>query len=283
MNFIDLHVHSTASDGTLTPYEVVKTAKEQNLYALALTDHDTVAGIPEALSAAQKFDITVIPGIEITCHALGKEIHMLGFFLNYKDPLLLQRLESLRQNRASRNEQMLAAFQRDGFPITMEKLKHGNPDTVITRAHFARVLVEEGIVPSKDAAFQKYLGDGKKYYIPRSRIKPEDAIRYIRDAGGIAVLAHPYEYHLSNTQLVSLMKDLKKIGLQGIEVYHSNNYQQQSNYLRSLTHELDLAATGGSDFHGLNKPDIQLGTGRGGLKVHKSLLDELVKYRYSKK
>lgn len=275
MSFIDLHVHSTASDGTLTPADVVKAAKDQELCAIALTDHDTVAGISEALQAAKEYQITLIPGIEITCHAMGKEIHMLGFYLDYKDSLLLDRLESLRKNRASRNERMLAAFQKDGFPITMEKLQHGNPDTVITRAHFARVLVEEGIVSSKDAAFQKYLGEGKKYYIPRSEIKPADAIRYIVDAGGIPVLAHPYEYRLSNAQLVSLIKELKELGLKGIEVYHSNNYQQQSSYLRELTHQFQLVATGGSDFHGTNKPDIQLGIGRGALRIHESLLTKL--------
>jgi hypothetical protein len=275
MSFIDLHVHSTASDGTLTPSEVVNEAIHQNLSTIALTDHDTVAGVRQAIETAANTSLNVIPGIELTCHALGKEIHMLGYFLNYEDELFLNRLEELRKNRASRNDRMLKAFQNDGFPITMEKLLHGNPDTVITRAHFARVLVEEGIVSSKNAAFDKYLGDGKKYYIPRSEIKPEDAISYIRDAGGIAVLAHPYEYKLSNTQLISLIEQLSNIGLAGIECYHSNNYVQQSTYLRELTRKYNLAATGGSDFHGSNKPDIQLGIGRGGLRVHESLLNEL--------
>lgn len=279
MSFIDLHVHSTASDGTLTPSQVVHEAKNMQLSAIALTDHDTVAGVEEALIAGEKAKIRVIPGIELSCHALGKEIHMLGFFLNYKDELFLNRLEDLRKNRSGRNERMLDAFQRDGFPITMEKLQHGNPDTVITRAHFARVLVEEGIVASKNAAFDKYLGEGKKYYIPRSEIKPEDAIRYIKEAGGTAVLAHPYEYNLSNAQLLSLIRQLADIGLSGIECYHSNNYPQQSAYLRELTHKFHLAATGGSDFHGSNKPDIQIGIGRGGLKIHDSLLKELESYR----
>lgn len=279
MSFIDLHVHSTASDGTLTPSEVVCEAKKKNLSTIALTDHDTVAGVGEALSAGRREDIRVIPGIELSCHALGKEIHMLGFFLDYENEQFLNRLEALRENRSGRNSRMLEAFQRDGFPITMEKLQHGNPDTVITRAHFARVLVEEGIVPSKNVAFDKYLGEGKKYYIPRSEIKPEDAIRYIREAHGVAVLAHPYEYNLSNAQLVTLIEQLADIGLSGIECYHSNNYAQQSAYLRELTRKYHLAATGGSDFHGSNKPDIQLGTGRGGLRVHESLLTELESYR----
>ena len=279
MSFIDLHVHSTASDGTFTPTQVVREAAHMQLSAIALTDHDTIAGVEEALVAGEKEHLRVIPGIELSCHALGKEIHMLGFFLNHKDEQFLKRLEDLRENRSGRNQRMLEAFQRDGFPITMEKLQHGNPDTVITRAHFARVLVEEGIVSSKNAAFDRYLGEGKKYYIPRSEIKPEDAVRYIKEAGGVAVLAHPYEYHLSNSQLLSLIEQLTDIGLCGIECYHSNNYPQQSAYLRELTRKFHLAATGGSDFHGSNKPDIQIGIGRGGLKVHDSLLKELEAYR----
>jgi hypothetical protein len=275
MSFIDLHVHSTASDGTLTPTEVVQEAARRNLSTIALTDHDTVDGIKEALAAAKTTDLTVIPGIELTCHMSGKEIHMLGYFLNYEDELFLSRLKKLRENRTNRNIRMLEAFQKDGFPITVEKLMHGHPDTVITRAHFARVLIEEGYASSKDVAFHKYLNEGKKYYIPRAHVHPQDAISYIRDAGGVAVLAHPYEYKLSNFHLLSLVDQLAKMGLSGIECYHSNNYPGQSAHLRELTRKYHLAATGGSDFHGSNKPDIQLGTGRGGLRIHDSLLEEL--------
>lgn len=281
MGFIDLHIHSTASDGTLTPTEVVKEAKKQNLAAMALTDHDTVAGIPEAMQAAISENIILIPGIELSCHAFGKEIHMLGYFLDYEDTVFLERLEELRINRANRNNRMLAAFQEDGFPITMEKLQHGNPDTVITRAHFARVLVEEGIVSSKDAAFKKYLGAGKKYYLPRSEIKPADALKYIKEAGGVAVLAHPFEYQLSKKDLIALIEELKELGLGGIEAYHSSHYQQQSAYLREMSRRYHLAATGGSDFHGSNKPDIQIGIGRGSLRVHESLLEELACQRHN--
>ncbi len=275
MSFIDLHTHSTASDGTLTPTEVVETAAQAGLSAIALTDHDTIAGVEEAMTAADRCGIRVIPGIEISCHSMGKEVHMLGFFLDYTDETFLKTLEDLRENRGGRNQKMLDAFVRDGFPITWEKLKHGNPDSVITRAHFARVLVDEGICKTKNEAFDKYLGDGKKYYIPRSKIRPEDAITYIHQAGGVAVLAHPYEYKLSKAQLVTMIEELKNAGLDGIECYHSNNYVGQSLVLKELAHRYDLAITGGSDFHGSNKPDISLGIGRGGLKVHESLIEPL--------
>ena len=279
MSFIDLHVHSNASDGTLTPSEVVTAAKEAGLLAMALTDHDTVAGVKEAKIKADELGIELIPGVEISCHAFGKEIHILGFFLNEEDPDFLEYLANLREIRDSRNLKMLELFQKDGFPITMEKLEHGNPNTVITRAHFARVLIEEGIVPSKDAAFKKYLSDGKKYYVQRSEIKPKDAIAHIKQAGGVAVLAHPFEYHFSKQQLIDLIEELVSYGLSGIEVYHSNNYVEQSSFLRELTHRYHLAATGGSDFHGSNKPDIKIGVGRGGLRVHESLLEELKTFR----
>ena len=275
MSFIDLHLHSTASDGTCTPSEVVALAHEAGLSAMALTDHDTVAGMEEAMEKAAELSMELIPGIEFSCHMLGKEIHMLGFFVDYKDPDFLAQLELLRDNRSNRNLRILEAFQRDGFPITMEKLLHGNPDTVITRAHFARVLFEEGIIKTPSEAFEKYLNPGKKYYIPREHISPIDAIGYIHKANGVAVLAHPYEYKFSNIQLVQLIEELTAHGLDGIEVYHSNNYMQQSARLRELTHQYGLAATGGSDFHGANKPDIKVGVGRGGLKVHESLLTEL--------
>ncbi|MCQ2492293.1 MAG: PHP domain-containing protein [Lachnospiraceae bacterium] len=281
MAYIDLHTHSTASDGTLTPSEVVKTAADAGLSVIALTDHDTVAGVVEAIEAAKAISadgqtaIRVIPGIELSCHSSGKEVHMLGFFLDYKDEEFLKTLEDLRDNRGNRNQKMLDAFVRDGFPITWEKLKHGNPDTVITRAHFARVLVEEGICKTKNEAFDKYLGDGKKYYIPRSKIRPVDAIEYIHKAGGVAVLAHPYEYKLSKLQLITMIEELKDAGLDGIECFHSNNYVGQSLQLKEYAHKYDLSITGGSDFHGENKPDISLGTGRGGLKVHESLVEAL--------
>lgn len=279
MSFIDLHTHSTASDGTFSPSEVVKKAKEQGLSAIALTDHDTVAGVKEAVNCGKEIEMSVIPGIELSCHALGKEIHIVGLFVDYEDPDFLAKLEALRDNRTQRNMRMLEAFQRDGFPITLEKLQRNDPNSVITRAHFARVLKEEGIVPSMDVAFKKYLGDGKKYYIPRLKIEATDGIRCIKEAGGIAILAHPYEYQLSKEQLLHLVEILINAGIDGIECYHSNNYLQQSTYLRELTKKYHLLATGGSDFHGTNKLDVQLGIGRGGLRIHESLLNEIQEFR----
>ena len=172
MKLIDLHIHSTASDGSLTPTEVVNRANDLGLTAMALTDHDTVAGIDEALEAAKDLNMEVIPGIEVSCIYKGKEIHILGLYIDHKDPKLLSFLKEASRKRYDRNMEMLAAFNKDGFEITEEDLLCGNPGTVITRAHFARALLKNGYVTSVDQAFKKYLNPDRPYYRSRELITP---------------------------------------------------------------------------------------------------------------
>lgn len=272
---IDLHLHSDASDGTLKPVEVLRAAKEKGLYAFALTDHDTVRGIPPILDSGELTDIQFMPGIELSCDAKKHEIHILGYNIDINDQKLLKTLESLRTGRRQRNLSMIQRFREDGIPITLKKLLHGNEHTVITRAHFARVLIEEGYCASKDQAFKKYVGDGCKYYIPKPYFAPRDAVRLIKDAGGTAVLAHPFQYHLSNSDLEELVRELISYGMRGIEVYHSSHHYGQIVKLTEWCRKYELLAAGGSDFHGSNKPDIEIGTGRGSLKVPDHLYDEL--------
>ena len=176
-----------------------------------------------------------------------------------------------------RNLDMIELFQKDGFPVTLEKLQHGDPDTVITRAHFSRVLLEEGICTSREQTFSKYLGEKCKYYIPKPFFDPKDCLKLILDAGGIPVLAHPFLYKFSNKDTKQLIHDLKDYGLAGIEVYHSSHHKGQIAKLREWQKEYHLLASGGSDFHGTNKPDIDIGTGRGTLYVPDHLLDELLR------
>lgn len=272
---IDLHLHSDASDGTMKPLEVLRAAKEKGLYAIALTDHDTVAGIPSILHSGELTDIRFMPGIELSCEAERHEIHILGYNIDIYDPKLLDTLENLRKGRRQRNLSMIEKFREDGIPITLEKLLHGNEHTVITRAHFARVLIEEGYCKNKDQAFKKYVGDGCKYYIPKPYFSPEDAVRLIKDAGGTAVLAHPFQYHFSNAELEKLITELISYGMRGIEVYHSSHHYGQIVKLTEWCRRYGLLATGGSDFHGSNKPDIEIGTGRGNLKVPDHLYEDL--------
>ena len=276
---IDLHIHSTCSDGTFTPKEITDKVIEKNLYGFSLTDHDTVDGISEILSMNLPEHLKFIPGIEISCDALHREIHILGYGIDCKNQQLNKTLIDLRKKRMQRNLDMIEFFQKDGYPVTLEKLQHGDPDTVITRAHFSRVLVEEGICTSRDQAFSKYLGEKCKYYIPKPFFDPKDCLKLILDAGGIPILAHPFLYKFSNKDTKHLIRDLKEYGLAGIEVYHSSHHQGQVAKLREWQKEYDLLATGGSDFHGTNKPDIDIGTGRGPLYVPDHLLDELLEYQ----
>lgn len=275
MKLIDLHIHSTASDGSLTPTEVVNAAEDLGLAAIALTDHDTVDGIDEAICAASGLNLTVVPGIELSCIYQEKEIHMLGLYIDHKNEELLHFLKEAARKRRERNEKILAAFQKDGFRITMEDLTMENPKTTITRAHFARALLKKGYVSSVDQAFKKYLGPDCPYYRKRETITPEEAIQAIRNAGGFAVLAHPCQYKLGWAKTEELISYLKTLGLGGLECFHSSNNQEESGKLRKLAMKYQLVPTGGSDFHGAAKPDIKIGSGRGGLRVPALYLDEI--------
>lgn len=298
MDFIDLHAHSTASDGTLTPAELVEHAAHLSrikLAALALTDHDTVDGVEEALQAAKGTSLKLIPGTELSCyyqvpftegeqallgtgaqlHQKSVELHILGLFLDYKNKNFLDALRELKQARYIRNLKMIALFEKDGIPMSMDKLTQGKPDTVITRAHFARVLMEEGIVSGKEQAFKKYLGPGCKYYLPKPEVTPEHVLSLIRQAGGIPILAHPLIYKLGYRQIEVLIETLIPLGLQGIEAYHSSNNRYESDRLRSMALKYNLVVSGGSDFHGANKPDIELGIGRGSLRITEHILHQI--------
>lgn len=292
MRYIDLHVHSNASDGTLSPTEVVQLAFQKNLAAIALSDHDTVKGVAEAIAAAEVLNqspkyqaedrnLEVIPATELSCYYHGVEIHILGLYVDYQNEEFLAALDRLEQARFQRNLDMLELFRRDGIDITLDDLQHGNPDSVITRAHFARVLVEKGICKDKNAAFQRYLDVGCPYYLPKPQVTPEISLPLITAAGGIPILAHPMLYKLGYAQVEELVQYLIPLGLKGIEAYHSSNNISQSDKLRSMAQKYNLVISGGSDFHGTNKPDIELGTGRGGLRITEHILDNIHKCQSS--
>ena len=280
MNYIDLHVHSTASDGSYTPSELVRYAIKKGLIAFALTDHDTTAGIDEALNEAELINdfspIKVIPGIELSAEYKGKDIHILGLNIDYRNKEFQERIEYFRNIRAERNVKMIELLNKQGFKITEEQLKERFKDAVITRAHFAIMLVECGYVKDKDIAFKKYLNPGCPCYVPRTRINVIDAISLIHLANGKAVLAHPLLYHFSETELDSLVALLKENGLQGIEAIYSSNKWNDESRMKQLAKKYDLFITGGSDFHGLAKPTLDLGIGYGDLKVPEKLLSNIL-------
>lgn len=275
MNYVDLHVHSNASDGTLPPKDVVAYAASKNLKAIALTDHDTAAGIPQARQAAARFGLELIPGIELSCFYGGTEIHILGFFIDETSPALMEGLRRMVEVREARNQAMIECFQKDGFDITLEGLRHENPDTVVTRAHFARLLVEKGYAPSMDKAFRKYLQYGGRYCTRKDVVSPEQSMELLQRCGAWPCLAHPMQYHLGYAQIEALVSQLKDMGLKGLEVYHPSQNPHQSQELKKIAKKFGLLPSGGSDFHGENKPDIEIGVGRGGLRVPYALLADI--------
>lgn len=276
MGFVDLHIHTTASDGTFSPSQVVEMALERGLMAIAITDHDTVAGVEEAMEAAKGEAMEVVPGVEISCLYSGREIHMLGLFLDWKDPVFLERMEEMRRERESRNQRMIQRMREDDILVTEDALRFGQEDTVITRAHFARFLQQEGYVKTKDEAFKKYVGEGCPYYIPREYIPYEQAISWIQQAGGLAILAHPYLYGFSEPKVRQMLEELKEAGLEGLEAYHSSANNGQSNLLREYAKKYELLVSGGSDFHGSNKPYVHLGVGKGNLRITDYVYEKLV-------
>lgn len=289
MGYIDLHVHSSASDGTLTPEEVVDCAAEAGLSAFALTDHDTTAGVSRALAAEKKrreaglFSPSVIPGTEISCSWLHStketEIHILGLFIFPENSEFQKFLDDMISARAARNREILRRLAEDGILLTREDLTEGNDETVITRAHFASALIKKGYVSTTDQAFKRYLTSGGRYCPPKKTVDPKEAVAAILKAGGFPVLAHPMRCHLSWKEVEELTVLLTEAGLQGLEVYYSSHTSEQSRRLRELCRRLHLLPTGGSDFHGAKKPDIHIGTGYGGMRVSDLLLEDIIKFR----
>lgn len=280
MNYIDLHVHSNASDGSLTPREVVYKAAEKGLAAFALTDHDTIQGIEEALSAAAELKetgifIEVIPGTELSAAYKSQDIHMLGLLIDYKDKTFCRALTEAQEEREKRNEKMVGNLAAAGIDITMAKLREDCSDAIITRAHFANYLTKGGYCKTYKDAFTKYLGSNGSYYVPREYISPQKAIELIKMAGGVAILAHPLLYKLPLEELDTLIGNLKEAGLDGIETFYSSNTGFDEGYVRKFANKYNLLMTGGSDFHGAAKPLIDIGVGKGNLKIPYELLEKL--------
>ena len=280
MKYIDLHVHSVCSDGTCTPEELVELAVQNDLVAFALTDHDTVEGVERAIKAAEGRHIQVIPGVELSCEyeitpSRKKEIHILGYNLDHNQPELCETLKTVAEERDDRNRKMCENLNKDGYPIDYESLVERFGNTIVTRAHFARFLLEKGAIPSIDSAFKKILAQDGPYFVMRKYLTPKKGIDLIKKAGGIPVLAHPLLYKMSVSELHGLLTELKGYGLRGIEAMYSRNRGNDEAFVRKLASEYDLFITGGTDFHGTNKPDLEIGRGEGNLRVPVMLLENL--------
>lgn len=277
MKRIDLHVHSSKSDGTLSPSELVRHAVACGLSAFALTDHDNTEGLGEAAEEASVCGIELVPGIEFSTEYQGKDIHIVGLDFNWRHPEFQNRVKYYQEERLRRNQKMIDKMAADGIDISYRKMTEEFGDTVWTRAHFARYLAEHHYVKEMKDAFRTHIGDDCKYFIPRQKVTPSEVVELIREFDGIPVLAHPFLYRFSDSELRMLLSTLKEKGLLGMEVYYSTHTPGQEAYLFSLSEELGLAPSGGSDFHGSNKPDIALGSGRHNLEIPYSILTNLRK------
>lgn len=275
MNNIDLHVHSNCSDGTFTPAGLVSYALKKNLAAIALTDHDTIDGLSELCSAAAQTSLEVVSGIEFSTEFHGKDVHIVGLDFDYQMPEFLEQLTRFQNSRDIRNQKMIQLLREEGSDITWEAMKAEYPDAVWTRAHFGKYLLEHGFVSDIKEAFSRYLADDARCFVPREKVTPVQAVRLIRLAGGIPILAHPMLYHLDDASMDELITSLKKEGLIGIEALYSTYSAEDEAHVRMLAKKYDLVLSGGSDFHGSVKPDIDLGSGRGNLEVPYEFLTNL--------
>ena len=275
MSRLDLHLHTTHSDGSCTPTEVINMAHRAGVTALAITDHDILTGVAEAIAAGQEYGIEVIPGVEISSLAGNSELHILGYFLDCQNPDLLERLKTLRDGRHRRNPRIIERLHTLGIDITYDEVRALAGTDSIGRPHIARVLMDKHVVASAKEAFDRFLAEGKPAYVPRELPNPAEAIRWIKAARGLAVLAHPTWVKVTEQPLIDLVRQLKADGLDGVEVYYSTHAARQTREYLSLAQQLGLLVTGGSDFHGITKPDIEVGIGKGALHIPASLLPKM--------
>jgi len=290
---IDLHVHSTFSDGSLTPEQLVARARDVGLSAMALTDHDCAGGIDSFMAACRQakpaavkngdtqaaggrgHELIGIPGIEISADVSHGTMHVLAYFIDHKNSELDGKLTLIREGRRIRNEYILRRLNDLGFRLTLDDVSAFAGEDTVGRPHFAQALTARGYVASKKAAFDLYLAKGKPAYVDRFRLSPEESIAVIRKAGGVPVLSHPFTLELSKDDLREYAAKLKGAGLEGIEAYYPEHSPSQQREYLDLARDLNIVATGGSDFHGEINPAIRLGKGFGSLNIPDCIVEEL--------
>jgi hypothetical protein len=265
--YVDLHVHTSFSDGSLKPAEVVWEAVDVGLAAIAVTDHDGVDGNAEAFAEGAQQGLEVIPGVEMSCDFTPTNVHVVGLFIDPTNDGLAEALADVREYRKRRNPKILAKLAELGIPLELEEVAAKAGGKTVGRPHIAEVMVEKGYVADFQEAFEKYLAHHKPAYVGRRRIAAEEGIALIHGAGGLAFLAHPGVYALPPRILESMVFKLARVGLDGVEVYYADHLPTDTAFLRRIVDEYDLLASGGTDFHGAAKPGIEIGIGRGDLKI----------------
>ncbi len=268
--YIDLHMHSTVSDGTYTPQELVQMAQQRNLSAIALTDHDSAEGVRMAQQAADGTGLEVVPGVELSTYD-GQEMHILGYFIQPENAALKQYLERMAHSRVERVQAMVRKLSGNGFSISWEEVRR-RAQHMVSRVHIAQSLVEKGYAASVGEAFDRLIGEGKPYFVRRQQIGPQEAIQAIHEAGGLAVLAHPYFLHCD----AALEERLRRLPeLDGIECHYPRHTQEQCEEYQRLARKFGLLETGGSDFHGANRPEAEMGIGCCGRKIPYEYLEKM--------
>jgi len=272
---IDLHTHSLCSDGAQTPADVVRTAYSAGLSAIALSDHDSILGVQEAMDTGKALGVEVIPAVELSAQS-DTELHILGYFIDIHNKRLNDMMAYALKVRDERQEETCRKLNEQGFDITMDELRaeaHGNP--VLCRAHFAQIMVRKGYAESVKDAFSRYLSVGCYAYSNRQALTAQEAVSLIREAGGIAVAAHLHLIKMPDDQLREYLKSLIPYGLDGVEGYYTDYTPDMEQRYRAMAKELGLVISGGTDYHGANKPHISIGKGRGELEIPYSVLDGL--------
>ncbi|MBR5646443.1 MAG: PHP domain-containing protein [Treponema sp.] len=269
---IDLHVHTTASDGQYTPLEIIQKASEKKITAIAITDHDTIDGLKEAEKTARKLNVNFVPGVELNINFPSGEFHLLGLgFKKISDSLKLI-IDNLVKNRDIRNLQIIEKMQQDGIDISFEELKNDFPDTVIGRPHFAAELVKKRIVKTRQQAFDLYLARGRKWYADRTGSNLDEAVIAIKESGGVPVIAHPMSLYLSWGKMEDVFRDFYERGVMGLEAFHPGARVTECLRLEELAVKLGMIVTAGSDFHGEKiRADRKLGYTCGGRKIDDSI------------
>ncbi len=274
MKYIDLHTHSNCSDGSMTPSELVMHASERGLSAIALSDHDTVAGVDEALEAGKRFGVEVVPAIEFSVQS-DTETHILGFYIDHKSPILKEALDNINVVRHQRTVNTCNKLRDLGFDVTMEEALEIAPAGIIGRAHFARLLVEKGYISSVKEGFDKYLANGRPAYDGSQYLTAKDAVELIDAIGGVSFVAHPHLIRLDDASLRAFLTELKGYGLCGIEGYYNEYTDEMQDYFQKLAYELGLNICGGTDYHAKMKPHIEIGIGQGNMKIPYSVLENI--------
>lgn len=276
---IDLHAHTCCSDGTDTPEALALAADAAGLEALALTDHDTLEGLPAFLAQQPRVKARLLPGTELSCRFMGRSLHVLGLLVDPADPVLEGRLRVFRESRTERNARMIARLNGLGLDLRLEEVEAQAQGAVVSRVHMALALVDRGTVRSLPEAFDRYLGDHAPGYVPREELDPPTAARWIREAGGVPLVAHPGRFAGRGFGWDEAMDALKAAGMAGFEAYYGEYGPAEQAYFLDLAARKGMVPSGGSDYHGGNKPHIRLGVGRGRLRVPGEVLEGLERAR----